>query len=50
MMVLIISKDWWDEIANWFMDLTAFELSLWFLPIILIFAIVSFALIRRSTV
>ncbi|WP_201002662.1 hypothetical protein [Paenibacillus glycanilyticus] len=50
MMVLIISKDWWDEIANWFMDLTAFGLSLWFLPIILIFAIVSFALIRRSTV
>ncbi|GLX69981.1 hypothetical protein [Paenibacillus glycanilyticus] len=48
--VVIISYDWWDNIANWIVDLTAFELSLWFLPVILCYAVISFVLIRRSTV
>ncbi|MCM3627917.1 hypothetical protein M3194_11135 [Paenibacillus glycanilyticus] len=48
--VLIISYDWLDNIINWFADLTAFDLSLWLLPFILCYAIVSFVLIRRSTV
>lgn len=48
--VLIITNGWWDEIVNRLVDLTAFELSLWFLPLILLFSIVSFVLIRRSTI
>jgi hypothetical protein len=50
LVVLSTLNDWWDPIWNWLKDTTAFELSLWFLPIALCFAIISYLLIRRSTV
>ncbi|MGO4110812.1 hypothetical protein [Paenibacillus sp. YAF4_2] len=50
LVVLSTLNDWWDPIWNWLKDITAFELSLWFLPFALCFAIISYLLIRRSTV
>lgn len=47
---LITYKLWWDNIINWLVDHTAFELSLWMAPFILIFALISFLLLRKSTV
>ncbi|SFF21190.1 hypothetical protein SAMN05216378_5486 [Paenibacillus catalpae] len=50
LVVLATLNNWWEPIWNWLQEITAFELSLWLLPIALCFAILSFLLIRRSTV
>jgi hypothetical protein len=50
LVVLSTLNNWWEPILNWLKDTTAFELSLWLLPFVACFAIISFLLIRRSTV
>lgn len=41
---------WWMDIFHWFGRHTAFELSLWTLPLSLIMALFSYLLLRRSVV
>jgi hypothetical protein len=41
---------WWGTIAGWFAQQTAAALGLWLVPLIAIFALVSYALLRKATV
>ncbi|MFF2092369.1 hypothetical protein [Paenibacillus sp. NPDC058174] len=42
--------NWWKNIFTWFSDKTALDIALWLIPITLIYALVSYLLLRRSTV
>ncbi|MBB3110784.1 hypothetical protein FHS18_002851 [Paenibacillus phyllosphaerae] len=40
---------WWDEIGRWFLDQTALSLTLWSLPLVLIYMLASYKLTRTAT-
>jgi hypothetical protein len=44
------SNNWWVDIGNWLVDQSAFDYSLWMLPLIAGYGLVSFLLLRRATV
>ncbi|WP_020620054.1 hypothetical protein [Paenibacillus daejeonensis] len=46
----ITQYGWWMDIFGWFARYTAFELSLWTLPLSLVMALMCYVLIRRSVV
>ncbi len=41
---------WWGTISGWLVQQTAAALGLWLLPLIAIFALASYALLRKATV
>ena len=43
-------NQWWEDISHWIGKQTAFELGLWMVPLTLVYALVSFLLIRRTTI
>lgn len=48
--VLVTQYGWWGQVFDWLVKHTAFELSLWFIPITLILALFSYRSIRKSSV
>lgn len=48
--LLITYNQWWGHIISWITDHTAFELALWTMPLTLLYALLSFWMLRRSTV
>lgn len=48
--LLITYNQWWGHIISWITDHTAFELALWTMPLTILYALLSFGMLRRSTV
>lgn len=48
--LLITYNQWWGHIISWITDHTAFELALWTMPLTILYALLSFWMLRRSTV
>ncbi|MFE0558864.1 MULTISPECIES: hypothetical protein [Paenibacillus] len=48
--VLVTQYGWWGQVIDWVVKHTAFELSLWLIPISVILALVSYRSIRKSSV
>ncbi|GAB6931187.1 hypothetical protein JCM10914A_51700 [Paenibacillus sp. JCM 10914] len=48
--LIATSGGWWKAIFDWFADNTAFQLSLWFIPISFVIAICSRQFLRKATV
>jgi hypothetical protein len=42
--------NWWEAIFGWLVQQTAVALGLWLVPLVVIFALVSYALLRKATV
>lgn len=47
---IITQNQWWFDIWAWLTKHTAFGLSLWLIPFILLNALLSFLMLRRSTI
>jgi hypothetical protein len=47
---IITSVNGWSDVFDWISNQTAFELSLWFVPLYAAFALIAYGLIRRTTV
>ncbi|SFF41473.1 hypothetical protein SAMN04487969_13612 [Paenibacillus algorifonticola] len=47
---IITQNQWWLDIWKWITQHTAFGLSLWLIPFILLNALLSFLMLRRSTI
>ncbi len=47
---MITYNQWWGSIFNWFASHTAFGLALWTMPLTAIYAVLSFLMLRKSTV
>ncbi|HEY3993718.1 MAG TPA: hypothetical protein VGM01_12685, partial [Ktedonobacteraceae bacterium] len=41
---------WWNVLAAWFVRSTAFGLALWLVPLIVVYALLAFVLLRKSVV
>lgn len=50
MTFFITRNQWWIPIFDWFSQYTSFQLALWMLPVSLLFALLSFLLLRRSII
>lgn len=48
--VLVTHYGWWGQVFDWVVKHTAFELSLWLIPISVILALVSYRSIRISSI
>lgn len=48
--VTVTALEWWGQVIDWIVGKTAFELSLWCIPVAFIMALWSYTLIRKSTV
>lgn len=48
--LVITYNHWWGHLFNWFAEHTAFGLALWSLPLTILYAFLSFLMLRRSTV
>lgn len=48
--LLITYNQWWGHIISWITDHTAFELALWTMPLTILYILLSFWMLRRSTV
>lgn len=42
--------EWWGDIFHWFVHHTSFELTLWSIPMVIVYMIGSYLLIRKATV
>jgi hypothetical protein len=47
--LLSIRWNWWGAIFGWLAHQTAASLGLWLVPLIAIFALASYALLRKAT-
>ncbi|QGQ99603.1 hypothetical protein EHS13_34445 [Paenibacillus psychroresistens] len=47
---LCTSNNWWKPIFNWLGDQTAFDYSLWMIPLLACYGIIAYLLLRRATV
>ncbi|ETT45374.1 MULTISPECIES: hypothetical protein [Paenibacillus] len=48
--LLMTYNQWWVDLFNWFAGYTAFELALWSMPLTVVYALLSFLMLRRATV
>lgn len=48
--LLLTYNQRWGHIISWITDHTAFELALWTMPLTILYALLSFGMLRRSTV
>ncbi|WHY21334.1 hypothetical protein QNH28_10290 [Paenibacillus sp. G2S3] len=48
--LLMTYYQWWGDLFNWFASHTAFELALWTMPLTVLYALLSFWMLRKSTV
>jgi len=48
--LIAMRYEWWGPIIKWFASQSAFHLTLWMLPIVLILALCSRQCLRKSTV
>ena len=48
--LLLTYNQWWGNLFAWFSGHTAFELALWSIPLTALYALLSYLLLRRSTV
>jgi hypothetical protein len=48
--IICTSNNWWGDIGNWVLDQSAFDYSLWMVPLIAGYGLISFLLLRRATV
>ncbi|HLJ34636.1 MAG TPA: hypothetical protein VKU38_13330 [Ktedonobacteraceae bacterium] len=49
-MLLSSYWQWWGTISGWLVQQTAVAHGLWLVPVIAIFALASYALLRKATV
>ena len=49
-MLLSTYWHWWGTISGWLVQQTAAALGLWLVPVMAIFALASYALLRKATV
>ncbi|WP_440961962.1 hypothetical protein ACN6KS_10565 [Paenibacillus nitricinens] len=48
--LLMTYYHWWGDLFNWFVSHTAFEIALWSMPLTVLYALLSFRMLRKSTV
>lgn len=48
--LLMTYYQWWVDVFNWLASHTAFELALWSMPLTVLYALLSFWMLRKSTV
>lgn len=48
--LLLTYNQWWGNLFTWFAGHTAFELALWSMPLTALYVIVSYLLLRKSTI
>jgi len=48
--LLMTYYQWWVDLFNWLASHTAFELALWSMPLTVLYALLSFWMLRKSTV
>jgi hypothetical protein len=48
--LLMTYYHWWGDLFNWFVSHTAFEIALWSMPLTVLYALLSFWMLRKSTV
>lgn len=48
--LLLTYNQWWGSLFTWFAGHTAFEIALWSIPLTALYALLSYLLLRRSTV